>query len=220
MTEETLLECIEIETSADAELSVIWLHGLGADGHDFAPVAQLLSSRISTPIRFVLPHAPSMPVTINGGMSMPAWYDMLNMDHPRNVNWDTVYRSEKLIAALIKREEERGIPASKCILAGFSQGGAMALRIGLTCDSPLAGIIALSAYLLQDEDESLSTGNQPPIFMAHGHADPVIPYSIGVASRNALKTFGCEVEWRDYPMQHNVCEEEILHIQEWLTSKT
>ena len=219
MSEVTLPDCIEIEPESDAEVSIIWLHGLGADGNDFAPVAQLLASRLSTDIRFILPHAPSIPVTINAGVTMPAWYDMLNMDHPRNVDWDTVAHSEKIISGLIKREEERGVPTSRCILAGFSQGGAMALRMGLIHASSVGGIIALSAYLLQDKEESFSTDNKFPVFMAHGRSDLVIPYSVGETSRDALKSIGCEVEWHDYPMEHNVSEEEISHIQEWLVAK-
>ena len=219
MSEPAYPDCIVIEPDGEVVVSVIWLHGLGANGHDFAPVADLLSKRLEAPIRFILPHAPTMPVTLNGGMPMPAWYDMYNMEHPRNVNWDTVDYSERMIVSLIQREQEKGVPPSRCMVAGFSQGGAMALRIGLTGNTELAGVIALSSYLLRKEGETFPSERGMPIFMAHGDSDPVIPIAVGESSRETIKSHGYELEWHEYPMQHNVCEQEIKDIEAWMRNR-
>lgn len=218
MSDEHLLPCVELEPESPAKASIVWLHGLGADGHDFEPVAKMLAKGFPCPVRFVLPHAPRMPVTINMGMQMPAWYDMLNLEHPRNVNWDTVRTSEQNICALLERERARGISSDKLFLAGFSQGGALALRIGLKREQALAGVLALSTYLLVEQDEvfPVDKKNKLPVFMAHGEQDPVIPFSLAEASRNTIKQQGCEVQWHSYYMQHSVCEEEITHIAQWL----
>lgn len=217
----SLLPCVEIEPKTPAEASVVWLHGLGADGHDFAPVARMLQPMLNHTLRFVLPHAPRIPVTLNGGVSMPAWYDMQNMDHPRNVDWDTVKDSEKAICALLERERSRGIATDKIFLAGFSQGGAITLRIALQRKQKLGGILALSTYLLQNAGEEFPVNKHDPlpVFMGHGTQDPIIPHALAEASRNTLKQYGCAIDWHSYPMAHSVCQEEIDAIAQWFNKQ-
>jgi len=218
MSQNKLLPCVEIEPDRPAEASIVWLHGLGANGHDFEPVANMLAPVLPVPVRFILPHAPQMPVTINGGVSMPAWYDMLNLEHPRSVDWETVAQSEQAVEALLERERQRGIASDSLYLAGFSQGGAMALRVALKGESEVAGVLALSTYLLQKEEEAFGLASEKslPVFMAHGKLDPVLPFVLAERSREQLEKIGCEVQWKDYPMPHSVCQEEIEHIALWL----
>jgi len=211
------LDAIEIETAKNPCASIIWLHGLGADGNDFAPIIPALQLP-KTPIRFVFPHAPIRPVTINGGMRMRAWYDITD-GAIRREDEGGVRASQGLIEALIAREKERGTKAGRLVLAGFSQGGAIALQTGLRHPERIAGIMALSTYLpIADKfpAEASAANRNAPIFMAHGSYDPVIPLDRAEQSRGILQSLGYAVEWREYPMQHSVCPEEITDIGAWL----
>jgi len=212
-----VLEAIEIETAKSPKASVIWLHGLGADGNDFASIVPALQLP-KTPIRFVFPHAPVQPVTVNGGMRMRAWYDISD-GAIRREDEAGVRASQKLILALIAREKERGTEARRLVLAGFSQGGAIALQTGLRHPERIAGIMALSTYLpIADKfaAEASPANRDAPIFMAHGSYDPVIPLARAEHSRGILQSLGYAVEWREYPMPHSVCPEEVADISAWL----
>lgn len=211
------LQTIEIETAPNPQTSIIWMHGLGADGNDFVPVVNELELP-DTPIRFVFPHAPVMPVTINHGYRMRAWYDVLSSDFAERTDRDGVRESQQLIEGLIAREKSRGTPADRLVLAGFSQGGAMALQTGLHHAERLAGVMALSTYVPIPEDlpQASAANRDVPIFMAHGDHDQVIPLEYAVQSRDLLRAQGYEVEWHEYAMPHSVCMEEIAHIGAWL----
>ena len=219
---EQLLEAIEIETGRNPDAGVIWMHGLGADGNDFVPIVRELDLRDVGPVRFVFPHAPMRPVTINNGYVMRAWYDVTYGDlegRSRSPDEAGVRASEKAIARLVEREIKRGIAASRIVLAGFSQGGAIALQTGLRYAERLAGVMALSTYLPLAESlpqEAAAANLRTPLFMAHGTEDPVVPYAMGSASRDLLRGMGYEVEWHEYPMPHSVCLEEIRDISNWL----
>jgi len=211
------LETIEIESAPAPEASVIWLHGLGADGNDFVPIVPELDLP-DIAIRFIFPHAPMQAVTINNGMVMRAWYDISDAAIRRE-DESGVRRSQRLIEALIQREIGRGMKSSRLVLAGFSQGGAIALHTGLRCPHPLAGIMALSCYLPLANSlsaEAAATAIDTPIFMAHGRSDPIVAYSRATESRALLSQLGCQVDWHDYPMPHSVCGEEITDISAWL----
>lgn len=211
------LDAIEIETARNPSASIIWLHGLGADGNDFAPIVSALKLP-GAAIRFVFPHAPMQPVTINGGMRMRAWYDITD-GAIRREDESGVRASQTLIEALIAREKERGTAANRLVLAGFSQGGAIALQTGLRHSERVAGIMALSTYLpIADRfaAEASKANRDAPIFMAHGSYDPVIPLARAEQSRGLLQSLGYKVEWREYPMQHSVCPEEVSDIGAWL----
>ena len=211
-----ILDAIEIETAKNPSASVIWMHGLGADGNDFAPIVPAL--QLPRAIRFVFPHAPIQPVTINGGMRMRAWYDISD-GAIRREDEDGVRASQKLIEALMAREKERGVAANRLVLAGFSQGGAIALQAGLRHAERLAGIMALSTYLpIADKlpAEAGKPNRDVPIFMAHGSYDPVIPLARAEQSRGILQSLGYTVEWREYAMPHSVCPEEVADIGAWL----
>ena len=212
-----LLDTIEIETGKNPTASVIWLHGLGADGNDFAPIVPELRLPKAA-IRFVFPHAPVRPVTINGGMRMRAWYDITDGANRRE-DERGVRASQVLIEALIGREKERGTKAGRLVLAGFSQGGAIALHTGLRHPERIAGIMALSTYVPVEEKLSAeaSTANRDvPIFMGHGSDDPIIPFVRAEQSRNLLKSLGYPAEWHKYAMPHSVCPEELADIGTWL----
>ena len=217
-----LLETIEIETARNPTASVIWMHGLGADGNDFVPVVRELDLSGLQPIRFVFPHAPMQPVTINNGYVMRAWYDVSYGDlegRSKRPDEKGVRASQAEIAKLADREIARGIAGRRIVLAGFSQGGALALQTGLRCPQPLAGIMALSTYLPCAEslpDERAAANAKLPIFMAHGTDDPVLPYPMGANSCQLLGKLGYDVEWHEYPMPHSVCLEEIQDIGAWL----
>jgi phospholipase/carboxylesterase len=216
---EALLETIEIETAPQPQAAVIWLHGLGADGHDFVPIVEELDLAGLPPIRFVFPHAPMQRVTINAGAVMRAWYDVLGLDGVRREDEKGVRVSQGRVEALIDREKSRGITAARLVLAGFSQGGAIALQTGLRHPERLAGIMALSTYLPIPavlKAEAADTSRQTPIFMAHGVADPLIALSRASTSRDALLSLGYRVEWHEYPMPHAVCAEEIADVATWL----
>jgi phospholipase/carboxylesterase len=213
-----LRDAIEIETAPNPATSVIWLHGLGADGNDFVPIVGELELP-AAPIRFVFPHAPLQPVTINNGMVMRAWYDILGADLARREDERGVHASQGLVEALIAREKARGIAARRILLAGFSQGGAIALQTGLRHPERLAGIMALSTYVPIAESlaaEAHAANRDVPIFMAHGLYDPIVPVAAARRSRALLERLGYAVEWHEYPMPHSVAREELDDIGAWL----
>jgi phospholipase/carboxylesterase len=214
-----MLETIEVETAAKPNAAVIWLHGLGADGHDFEPVVPEIVRRDERAWRFVFPNAPVRPVTINGGMPMRAWYDLRGLDRKAAEDAAGFRDTDVQIRQLIAREAERGIPSNRIVLAGFSQGGAVSLYTAPRFPEKLAGVMALSCYLPAENSfstERASANDATPIFMAHGQGDTVLPMSLGVQSRNFLKAQGYAVEWHDYPMAHAVCAAEIADIREFL----
>jgi phospholipase/carboxylesterase len=215
-----LLETVEVETARSPRVAIIWMHGLGADGHDFEPIVPELDLP-DMPIRFVFPHAPMRPVTINNGWVMRAWYDVRDDRGVRREDEEGVRASQEAIETLIAREKSRGIPASLIVLAGFSQGGAMALHTALRHPERLAGIMALSCFLpLIDKvgDEASAANRDVPMFMAHGSHDQLIPQSRAETARDRLVGLGYRVEWRTYPMPHAVCGEEVADISAWLRS--
>lgn len=214
-----LLDNIEIETAPNPTIAVVWLHGLGADGNDFVPLVRELDLTGLPGIRFVFPHANTMPVTINGGYVMRSWYDIVATDLTRREDEGGLRASQLQVEALIAREKERGIPASRIILAGFSQGCAMTLQTGLRHPEKLAGMLCLSGYLplssvagAERSEASLAT----PIFMAHGVQDPVVPFARAEESRKVVEALGYQVEWHAYPMQHTLCLEEVQDISTWI----
>jgi phospholipase/carboxylesterase len=212
------LETIEIETGPRPGAAVIWLHGLGADGHDFEPIVPELGLPASKPVRFIFPNAPQRPVTINNGMRMPAWYDILQMGGGAE-DEAGIRESQSAVEKLISLQQQKGIPARKIVLAGFSQGGAVVLQASLRHPERLGGVMALSTYLpLQGKlkEERKAINNDLPIFMAHGSHDPMIAMARAQQSRDALLALGYPVEWRDYPMPHSVCPEEIADIAAFL----
>ncbi len=216
---DTLLACVELESAANPAATVIWLHGLGADGNDFVPVVRELALPSTFPVRFVFPHAPIRPVSINNGLRMRAWYDIAGADFNNRADLAGVRESQAQIEALIAREVRRGIASNRIVLAGFSQGGAVALYAGLRHAERLAGIMSLSAYLVAADtlrDEAEAANRDVPIFMAHGSADPMVRFAWGEASWRALVQAGYSVEWHTYPMEHSVCIEEIVAISAWL----
>jgi len=214
-----LLEHIEVETAPNPQVAIIWMHGLGADGNDFVPLVRELDLSGLPGIRFVFPHANTMPVTINGGYVMRAWYDISGADLVRREDEAGLRASQAQVEALVAREKARGIPASRIVLAGFSQGCAMALQTGLRHPETLAGLLCLSGYLplssklpTERSAQSLAT----PVFMAHGRADGVVPFARAEQSRGLLESMGYQVEWHDYMMQHSLCLEEVQDISAWL----
>jgi len=214
-----MLETIEIETAARPDAAVIWLHGLGADGHDFEPVVPELVRPGERAWRFIFPNAPVRPVTINGGMPMRAWYDLKGLDRKAAEDAAGFRDTDAQIRRLIAREAERGIPVHRLVLAGFSQGGAVSLYTVPRFPERLAGVMALSCYLPREAGfaaERAPANDGTPIFMAHGRADNVLPLSLGVQSRDFLMARGYTVEWHDYPMAHAVCDAEIADIREFL----
>lgn len=214
-----MLETIDIETAPGPRTSIIVLHGLGADGNDFVPVANELDLSAAGPVRFVFPHAPVMPVTINGGYRMRAWYDVLAGDLRQRQDEQGLRRSQAMVEELIAREKERGTPSNRIVLAGFSQGCAMALLTGLRHAQRLAGIVGMSGYLPLAEvtqQERTDANRLTPIFLAHGTQDPLIPIEASEMSRDLLKSIGYDVEWHSYPMPHSVCREEIQDLNAWL----
>jgi phospholipase/carboxylesterase len=213
------LETIEAESGPQPRSSLIILHGLGADGNDFVPVAQELDLDVLGPVRFVFPHAPVMPVTINNGYRMRAWYDILGTELQGLQDEEGLRRSQQLVVELIEREEQRGIPAGRIVLAGFSQGCAMSLLAGLRYPRRLAGIAGMSGYLplAQHTAAERSEANRDtPVFLAHGTMDDIVVFPRGEATRDALQALGQPVEWHAYPMGHSVCKEEIRDLEAWL----
>lgn len=215
------LSTIEIQPESAHKYSVIWLHGLGADGHDFEGLVPELHLTAEANIHFIFPNAPIQPVTINGGMSMRSWYDILEMSLERRVDIDGIYQSAGLIEPLIQREIDLGIPSTNILLAGFSQGGVIALHAGLRHPQQLAGIVALSTYLPtvgQLEAERSAANHATPIFMAHGIIDAVVAVESGKAAFDTLKAMDYNIEWHDYLMEHSLCIEEIEHISTFMNS--
>ena len=213
------LETVTVETGPNPTFSIIWMHGLGADGHDFEPLVPELLDDGMPSLRFVFPHAPVRPVTINNGYEMRAWYDIIGIDNRSAEDFAGIAASAQAIGALITQENERGVATSRIAVAGFSQGGAMALHIATRHPEKLAGVIALSCYLplarelaAKRNESNLAT----PIFMAHGMQDPVVPYPLGDESRRLLESAGYPVEWHSYPMPHSLCEPEVADIRTWL----
>ncbi|MBT8087167.1 MAG: alpha/beta hydrolase [Gammaproteobacteria bacterium] len=215
----TLPETVEVTTGENPVGSVIWLHGLGADGHDFEPIVPELGLPADLPLRFVFPHAPVRSVTINGGMAMRAWYDIVSFDSADRADVSGVRESTALVEALIRREIDRGIDADKLVVAGFSQGGVIAINTVLNSERKLAGLMALSTYLAMPDELAESDADRDiPVFMAHGTHDPVVLPQWGRTSADALIAAGFDVEWQDYPMAHGVCPDEIGDIRRWLVS--
>lgn len=213
------LDAIELQTRPDPDATVVVLHGLGADGYDFVPIVKELETLGVPPARFVFPHAPTMPVTINGGYVMRAWYDILGTDLVRREDEVGLRSSQAAIEALLGREMARGIAPGRIVLAGFSQGGAVTLQVGLRQTEPLAGLVVLSSYLplaAQAAAERHEGSRSVPIFMAHGTQDPVVPLARGTAARDQLQQLGYAVEWHEYPMPHSVCAEEVEAIAAFL----
>ncbi|SDG24935.1 MULTISPECIES: alpha/beta hydrolase [unclassified Duganella] len=215
----SLLQTIEKETGANPSVAVIWMHGLGADANDFVPMLRELDLAGLPPIRFIFPNAETMPVTINGGYVMRAWYDIAVTDLGRQEDEAGLRASQLKVEALIARENARGIPNERIILAGFSQGCAMTLQTGLRQKTPLAGLMCLSGYVpIADKAAAEHTpeSKATPIFLVHGRMDPVIPIARATASRDLLVGWGYNVEWHEYAMQHSLCQEEVDHISAWL----
>ena len=214
-----MLDVIEAESGPDPRAAILILHGLGADGNDFVPVAQELELDAVGPVRFVFPHAPVMPVTINGGHPMRAWYDILGTESQGVQDEAGLRRSQQLVEALIAREKQRGVPASRIVLAGFSQGCAVSLLTGVRHPERLAGIAGMSGYLPlagQTAAERTEASLATPIFLAHGWQDEVVEFERGERSAQALRQLGYQVEWHDYPMGHSVCMEEVAELNAWL----
>ena len=212
------LPCIEQNPEGPAAAAIIWLHGLGATGHDFASIPPELGLPPELPVRYVFPHAPKIPVTVNMGFVMPAWYDITSLDS-RGQDAAGIEHSAAQIRRLVERERKAGIPADKIVLAGFSQGGAVALHTGLRYPEKLAGIMVLSAYLLLPErlaDEASEVNRGTPIFQAHGLHDPMVTLDMGQKSRKLLEDHGYQVAWHEYPMPHSVCPQEVRDIGLWL----
>jgi phospholipase/carboxylesterase len=217
-----ILPHVEMATGPDPKGAVIWLHGLGADGWDFVPLVKELPLPADLPLRFIFPHAPERAVTINNGYRMPAWYDIAMQDIARKPDEGGIRESQAAIERLLARERERGVASDRIVLAGFSQGGAIALQAGLRHAHPLAGIIALSTYLTLEDSldrEAASANRRTPIFMAHGTQDPIVPFALGEASRSKLEARGYPVEFHAYPMPHSVCPEEVEALGQWLAAR-
>ncbi len=207
------LEYIELETRPNPTAAVIWLHGLGASGHDFEPVVPELGLPEDAAIRFIFPHAPNMPVTINGGMTMPAWYDIKAMDIDRIVDTDQLMASSDAVAKLVDREIERGVNSENIVIAGFSQGGAVAYELGLSYPKRLGGILALSTYFATAKTVEISDANRGiPINIYHGTHDPMVPESLGRLSVEKLEELGFKPSYQTFPMEHSVCLEEVQDI--------
>jgi phospholipase/carboxylesterase len=216
------LQTLEYQSGAEPVASIVVLHGLGADGNDFVPIAQELDLSAVGAVRFVFPHAPVRRVTINGGAPMRAWYDILGTDLARREDEPGLRASMAQVQALLDREAERGIPPGRTVLMGFSQGCAMALLTGLRAPQRLAGLVGLSGYLplaASTAAERSAANHGVPLFLAHGRFDPVVAPARGAAARDALAALGYPVEWHDYPMEHSVCAEEIADLNRWLLAR-
>ncbi len=215
-----LPDCIEINPSGDPVAVIIWLHGLGADGHDFEAIVPELHLPDTLPLRYVFPHAPLRAVTINGGVVMRAWFDIFDVElSTDSIDLDQFRESAGMLTALIENEMQSGMASDRIVLAGFSQGGAIVLHTGLQYEKQLAGILAMSMHLptiAQTASAFSSAGQQAPIMMAHGQTDPVIPLPKAIETRQALSNLGYAVDWHEYPMPHTVCAEEIEDIRAWL----
>jgi phospholipase/carboxylesterase len=215
-------DAVVLDPSIPATAAVIWLHGLGADGFDFVPIVNELRLPETLPVRFVFPHAAPRPVTINNGFVMRAWYDILGFGPGRPEDEAGIRQSESVVRQLVEREVAGGIAIGRIVVAGFSQGGAIALQTGLRYPQRLAGIMALSTYLplrATLAGEASVANRDVPILMCHGLRDPIVPAELGKASRDALQALGYPVEWQSYPMEHQVCMEEVMDISNWLQAR-
>jgi len=211
------LPCVEIEPAKPADAAVIWLHGLGADGNDFVPVVKELGLPAASAIRFVFPHAPQIPVTINNGYVMPAWYDIFEMSLARRIDTVQLEASAAEVDKLIAREIERGVPSERIVLAGFSQGGAVVYQAALASEKPLAGLLVLSSYFASADTIVLAEANRKlPVLVQHGVQDPVVAEVLGQTAVQRLKTQGYAVEYQQFPMEHSVCAPQIVAISQWL----
>jgi phospholipase/carboxylesterase len=213
---------VEVQPDTDARFSVLWLHGLGANGHDFEPIIPELGLDKDFAIRWVFPNAPAIPVTLNGGMVMPAWYDIEEADLRRRHDEEGIQRSTEQVRALLAREVERGIPSECTVLVGFSQGGAIALHTALRHPDRLLGIIGLSTYALREDSlgsERVDANDKTPVFLAHGSFDPMVPVDRGESQRDMLTEMGYAVDWHTYPMAHEVCLEEIRDLGKWFRAR-
>ena len=215
---------IEREINGEPERTVIWLHGLGADGNDFLPIISELNLNSDIGVRFIFPHAPYRPITINGGVTMRGWYDIMSLDRNDNQDEDGIRESVGYLRGLIDRELDRGIPQSKIIIAGFSQGGAIAIYAALTLTSELGGLIALSTYMPLEKtfidlakNSTKIQSSKLPIFIAHGSYDPVIPLGYGEKTKLLIERFGYTVDWHEYPIEHSVSQREIKDIGQWIS---
>ncbi len=219
----TTNDAIEVQTGADPKFTVIWLHGLGADGSDFEPVVPYLGIDPAHAVRFIFPNAPQISVTCNGGYVMPAWYDIISLTpESREVDEAGLLASRDHIRTLVEAEASRGIPSHRVFLAGFSQGGAVAYLTGLSHSAPLAGILALSTYMpspTQVQSQATTTGKATPLFIGHGLYDDVVSLKLGEIARDTVKTLGCAFDWHTYPMGHEVCVPEIQAIGEWINHR-
>lgn len=214
----THLPSIEIEPASTADACVIWLHGLGASGHDLAPIVPALGLPAQSAIRFVFPHAPSIPITINGGYVMPGWYDISNISIEREIDETQLLASARAIQTLIDREIERGIPSRRIVVAGFSQGGAVGYQAALTYPRPLAGMLGMSSYFATADSLAPDPANaELAIGIYHGTEDPMVPETLGRRSHQQLLRMGYQPFYRTYPMEHAICTEEIADISRWLT---
>jgi phospholipase/carboxylesterase len=218
-------ETVEVGGGAQADGTVIWLHGLGADGHDFEPIVPELNLAEHADIRFVFPHAPVRPVTINGGVPMRAWYDVISLDRSGPQDEAGIRDSAASLLQLIEREKERGVDASRIVLAGFSQGGAIAMHTAMRVPRRLAGLMALSTWMPLEStigeevvDNAQSQPRELPVLMAHGTFDPMLPLAAGQHAREIMQDAGFKVQWHEYPMAHAVCAEEISEIRKWLVN--
>ena len=212
-------DAVEISTGPNPSAAVIWLHGLGADGHDFEPGVPQLMWPGAPDIRFIFPHAPVRPVTLNNGMAMRAWYDIVSLTGNRDQDQKGIADSVNDTAALVRRERERGIDSDQIVVAGFSQGGAIALQLAVRYPEKLAGLIALSTYMLLDhrlENDRHEANKDLPLFVGHGRSDPMVPFMLGEQLAERMRNLGHPVEWHSYPMLHAVCPEEIADLSGWL----
>lgn len=216
------LPCVEVQSNPKTEVkgTVIWLHGLGSDGHDFAPIVPELKLPPELNVRFIFPHAPSIPVTVNNGYIMPAWYDIIELTLDRKVDIQQLRASAAQVHALIEREIERGIPSEKIILAGFSQGGAVVYEAALSYAKPLAGLLALSTYFATHDSVVISAANKNiPVLIQHGTEDGVVPELLGQRAARQLDVFGIAANYETFPMEHTVCAEQVVDIGEWLQER-
>lgn len=212
------LQTLQIETGEDPRVAVIWLHGLGASGHDFEPVVPELAFAREQAVRFIFPHAPELPVTVNGGMAMPAWYDILAMDIDRKVDTPQLKASADAVAQLIEQELEKGIPSENILIGGFSQGGAVAYELALSYPQKLGGLFVLSTYFATADSIQLAEANRNiPVFVGHGSYDPVVPESLGRAATGTLEKLGFKPEYRSYPMEHSLCLEEVRDLDRFFS---
>ncbi|MEC7816767.1 MAG: dienelactone hydrolase family protein [Pseudomonadota bacterium] len=211
------LDAVQIDTGPEPQTTIIWMHGLGANGHDFEPVVPEFRFCREQPVRFIFPHAPQLPVTINGGMVMPAWYDILAMDINRKVDAEQLRKSADLVAEFIESEKARGVPSERIIIGGFSQGGAVAYELALRHPERLGGVFALSTYFATADTIELSEANRKlPVFIAHGDYDPIVPVSLGQSALSTLQGLGYEPEYHTYGMEHSLCLEEVRDLDRFL----